>query len=198
MSERDLLDVVAVEAELVGAEAPGRGPIAEHRQGNNDRQRIIAALETVREFLVNQDGRLSVEVQSTIDELLRDHNTRLKVVLVALSKARVTNMVDIIQDLNRIEDEMSTRDLSGMSPRTLAVLHKSLSDREKTLVEFIGMVSMAGLPTKYDEPEYVAHIEEHLRTRGVEIPGVQSRRNIAALVSQLAQEASRGGTGRKK
>ncbi len=162
------------------------GQIPRYRRDVADRVEALTALEVLRKAVL-QKGRLDDSVKNQINEILNDHSNRLKAVLVGLSQKRIDSIIAITQDLDRLEDELSSRNLGVLTTTTLLQLHTTLAAREKQFVDFISAIASLTLPERMEDKFESSSFLKELEDKGVETT-ISSRRKVLALVDRIVSE----------
>lgn len=161
----------------------------------------IRDLELVQNFVLKR-GRISRAEAESVDELLADNNSRLKILLVALGRLRAEGMAPFARQIQQVQDLAVSRalaplndpDAPPMSNRDVITLFKAMQERERDTINFFGSLIAASLPNRYDAPEHEEEVLAALAEMGVTPPNIQSRRNLTQLIDRLAKRiGERGG-----
>ena len=168
--------------ERIGLEVP------QYRQRSPTKEDALSALDTLREFVFSK-GMLEKDVREKINEVLNDHSNRIKMYLVGLSRLKIDNLFSLVKDIDRVETELVSRNLERLDTETLISLFKTLTVREKELVDYISAMPQSNLPLQLDDrEEEVKELVEKLESRGISVPNVAGRRNVTALLDKVLRE----------
>lgn len=168
--------------ERIGLEVP------KYRQKSPTKEDALSALDTLREFVFSK-GMLEKDVREKINEVLNDHSNRIKMYLVGLSRLKIDNLFSLVKDIDRVETELVSRNFERLDTETLISLFKTLTVREKELVDYISAMPQSNLPLQLDDrEEEVKELVEKLESRGISVPNVAGRRNVTALLDKVLRE----------
>lgn len=171
----------------------------EQEEGNEKEPHIIEQLDKVRDYLVENGGKLSKEAKKAFEDILHDHSNRIKAGLVAMAMGRFEQIASLTRKMDSIEKEvdrrLTDRDEEGnptirrVNLKDLAIMYRALADREKTVINFMDEVASGGMPEKLEERLEMADLEEGLAERGVNgIPEPESREKVVKLLQRLVEK----------
>lgn len=166
------------------------GKLPEYHEKNQSRAHVLQALDTVRDF-ISSGGSLDEEVKSKINDLLEDHSNRLKMFLIGVSHVRVNNLTTLLRDIDRLERELSSRNLEVLNTNQLLAYYNSLSAREQGLVTYLKELTEVTLPGRVETDSDQEKAAKLLEEAGVTTPNVAARRNVRDLLDKIARELSR-------
>lgn len=166
------------------------GKLPEYHESNLSRAHVLQALDTVRDF-ISSGGSLDEEVKSKINDLLEDHSNRLKMFLIGVSHVRVNNLTTLLRDIDRIERELSSRNMEVLNTNQLLAYYNSLSAREQGLVNYLKELTEVTLPGRVETDSDQEKAAKLLEEAGVTTPNVAARRNVRDLLDKIARELSR-------
>lgn len=169
--------------ERIGLEVP------EYRKNSPTKENALSALDTLREFVFSK-GMLEKDIRDRINEVLNDHSNRIKMYLVGISRLKIDNLYNLAKDIDRAETELVSRDFERIDTETLIALFKTLTAREKELIDFISAMPQSNLPGQLDDrEEEVKELVEKLESRGISVPNVAGRRNVTSLLDKVLRDA---------
>lgn len=169
--------------ERIGLEVP------DYRKNSPTKENALSALDTLREFVFSK-GMLEKDIRDKINEVLNDHSNRIKMYLVGISRLKIDNLYNLAKDIDRAETELVSRDFERIDTETLIALFKTLTAREKELIDFISAMPQSNLPGQLDDrEEEVKELVEKLESRGISVPNVAGRRNVTSLLDKVLRDA---------
>jgi len=157
-----------------------------HRKSGS---KTLGELSSIKDQIIDSRGPLKEEVVDIINSVLEDHQTRLKVFLVSLSRAKIESLSKLSIDIDRMETELSSRNLSMMNNKQLLELYKVMSDREKMLADYVVGIANSSFPNSYEGQSSGGEIaKDAIERHGVDVPNVAARRSVVSLVDRITRE----------
>lgn len=159
---------------------------------------------TVNQAIVLSQGWLTgdtgiADVETSLNTILGDHQTRLKVLMVALARRRAEDLINLDGITRRIESVLSNDKflsfLIAQQPGDLVKLYNSLKGRQERAIQFIWKVLEGGFPNRLeDQDAHTDRIKERLREKGIdpETLSPAKREKIRGLLESIEKTVQDG------
>lgn len=176
--------ILTINPERIDMEVP------EYRRKKVTREAALAGLRDVRDYIAN--GPSDEDLIAKINALLDDSNARTKMFLAALAGKKQEDLVLITQDMDRLEEELVSRNFETLPATVLIQIYNSLSTRARASEEFLSDFANLEVPKTVTQKAQALIAENKLQKHGV-VDNTATRRKVLAMLAEFRHHAAKKG-----
>lgn len=154
---------------------------------------VSGAIEAAHHWLTG-DSSIS-DVEPELNTILSDHQTRLKVLMVAIARRRANDLLNLDEMTTRIErvlsDDKFLTYLIAQDPGALVKLYSALKSKQDRAVQFIWKILEGGFPNRLeDQDSHSARLRDRLVEKGINVEDLSpaKRERVRSLLEEIQKE----------
>ncbi len=114
-------------------------------EGGLDKKDALQSLKFLAEHISNSDI-LHDEVKNEVSIVLSEYQTQMKVIIIALTKARITRVSKMLEALEKAEDKIYEKIESATDDRVIIAYHSIITTSLRTIVDLANMSKALDIP----------------------------------------------------